>query len=149
MASLIPSMGSCTFDSGGERRFAERLEAKLEDDYLCWYNVPVGPSTRHPDFIVLHPRRGLLVLYDDAQSVYGDAKRKKFSFKRVGIQAQGRTTILKLNYRNTDDILRFARDVARASSRRWNFRWSPWRAWSSWRKAKSARPRKRSCSMWR
>jgi len=54
----------------------------------------------------------LLVLYDDAQSIYGDAKRKKFSFKQVGIQAQGRTTILKVNYRNTDEILRFARDVA-------------------------------------
>ncbi len=54
----------------------------------------------------------LLVLYDDAQSIYGDAKRKKFSFKSAGIQAVGRTTILKLNYRNTDEILRFARDVA-------------------------------------
>lgn len=62
MATLIPAIGACTFDSGGERRFAERLEAKLEDDYLCWYNVAVGPCTRHPDFIVLHPRRGLLVL---------------------------------------------------------------------------------------
>lgn len=62
MATLIPAIGACTFDTGGERRFAERLEAKLEDDYLCWYNVPVGPATRHPDFIILHPRRGLLVL---------------------------------------------------------------------------------------
>lgn len=62
MATMIPGMGACTFDSGGERRFAERLEAKLEDDYLCWYNVPVGLSYGHPDFIILHPRRGLLVL---------------------------------------------------------------------------------------
>ena len=54
----------------------------------------------------------LLVLYDDAQSIYGDEKRRKFSFKSVGIQAQGRTTILKINYRNTDAILRFARDIA-------------------------------------
>lgn len=49
MAVLIPSIGS-TFDSGGERRLAERLEAKLEDDYLCWYNVALGPSALHPDF---------------------------------------------------------------------------------------------------
>jgi hypothetical protein len=28
--------------TSGERRFAERLEDKLEEDYLCWYNVPVG-----------------------------------------------------------------------------------------------------------
>ena len=62
MAVLIPSIGSCTFDSGGERRFAERLEGKLEDDYLCWYNVALGPAALHPDFIVFHPRRGLLIL---------------------------------------------------------------------------------------
>jgi hypothetical protein len=62
MAVLIPSIGSCTFDSGGERRFAERLETKLENDYLCWYNVALGPAAVHPDFIVFHPRRGLLIL---------------------------------------------------------------------------------------
>jgi hypothetical protein len=62
MSVLIPAIGSCTFDSGGERRFAERLEAKLEDDYLCWYNVALGPAALHPDFIVFHPRRGLLIL---------------------------------------------------------------------------------------
>ncbi|SFM57113.1 nuclease-related domain-containing protein [Nitrosomonas communis] len=48
--------------TAGERRFAQRLEAKLEDDYLCWYDVPVGQSLRYPDFIVLHPKRGLLIL---------------------------------------------------------------------------------------
>ena len=62
MAVLIPSLGSCTFDSGGERRLAERLEDKLEADYLCWYNVALGSSGLHPDFIVFHPRRGLLIL---------------------------------------------------------------------------------------
>lgn len=46
----------------GERRFAERLTNLLEDDYLCWYDVPIGPRHRHPDFMVLHPRRGLLIL---------------------------------------------------------------------------------------
>ena len=46
----------------GERRFAERLEQKLDDDYLAWYDVPIGPKQAHPDFVVLHPRRGLLIL---------------------------------------------------------------------------------------
>lgn len=46
----------------GERRLAERLEQKLDDDYLLWYDVPVGPRHLHPDFVVMHPRRGLLIL---------------------------------------------------------------------------------------
>lgn len=63
MATLIPSYSSCASRmTSGERRFAQRLEAKLEDDYLCWYDVPIGQSMRHPDFVVLHPKRGLLIL---------------------------------------------------------------------------------------
>lgn len=46
----------------GERRLAQRLEEKLEDDYLLWYDVPVGKKQLHPDFIVLHPSRGLFIL---------------------------------------------------------------------------------------
>jgi hypothetical protein len=48
--------------TAGERRTAERLEQKLDDDYLVWYDVPVGPRNAHPDFVILHPRRGLLIL---------------------------------------------------------------------------------------
>lgn len=63
MATLIPSYSACASRmTSGERRFAQRLESKLEDDYLCWYDVPIGQSMRHPDFLVLHPRRGLLIL---------------------------------------------------------------------------------------
>lgn len=62
MATLIPNIGTCRFDSSGERRFAQRLESKLEDDYLCWYNVPVGRTGLRPDFIILNPQRGLIVL---------------------------------------------------------------------------------------
>ena len=54
----------------------------------------------------------LLVLYDDAQSIYERSRSKQFSFKSVGIQAQGRTTILKINYRNTRQILQTASLVA-------------------------------------
>ena len=63
MATLIPAMGSCAARmTPGEKRLAERLEQKLESDYLLWYDVPVGPKQLHPDFIVLHPSRGLLIL---------------------------------------------------------------------------------------
>ena len=63
MATLIPAFSSCARRmTAGERRFAQRLETLLESDYLCWYDVPVGTKYQHPDFLVLHPRRGLLVL---------------------------------------------------------------------------------------
>lgn len=62
LASLIPSIGTSSFDSTGERRLAERLEQKLDADYLLWHNVPIGPKQTYPDFVVLHPRRGLLIL---------------------------------------------------------------------------------------
>ena len=63
MATLIPAIGTCVPRmTSGERRLAERLEQKLDDDYLLWYDVPVGPKQSHPDFVVMHPRRGLLIL---------------------------------------------------------------------------------------
>ena len=63
MATLIPALASCRARmTSGEHRLAERLEQKLENDYLLWYDVPIGPQQQHPDFIVLHPSRGLLIL---------------------------------------------------------------------------------------
>lgn len=63
MATLIPALGSCVSRmTPGEKRLAERLEQKLDDDYLLWYDVPMGPKHLHPDFVVMHPRRGLLIL---------------------------------------------------------------------------------------
>ena len=51
--------------------------------------------------------RSLLVLYDDVQSIY-QKKRKRFNFASVGIEAVGRTSVLKLNYRNTAEVLALA-----------------------------------------
>jgi hypothetical protein len=63
MAKLFPILSSVARRmTSGERRFAGRLETHLEDDYLCWYDVPVGRSGTHPDFIILHPRRGILII---------------------------------------------------------------------------------------
>lgn len=64
MAEIIPPLNKQTLGrmTSGEKRFARRLETLLEDDYLVWYDIPVGKQRRYPDFIVLHPSRGLLFL---------------------------------------------------------------------------------------
>ena len=54
----------------------------------------------------------LLILYDSAQNIYGKDRPLGFSFKSVGVKASGRTTILKINYRNTKQILQVANRVA-------------------------------------
>jgi superfamily I DNA/RNA helicase len=51
------------------------------------------------------------VLYDDAQSIYR-GKRRKFNFASVGIEARGRTSILRMNYRNTAEVLALAMQCA-------------------------------------
>jgi hypothetical protein len=63
MATLIPAFSTVSGGmTPGEKRLAQRLEEKLEDDYLIWFNVPVGKKRLHPDFIILHPLRGIIVL---------------------------------------------------------------------------------------
>ena len=61
MATLIPSLGTARFDSRGELRLAERLKDFLEDNSYIWHNLPMGPRGRHPDFVIVHPGKGLLV----------------------------------------------------------------------------------------
>src|SRR5690625_2990252 len=62
MAEIIPNLNTVRRMTSGERRFGRRLETLLEDDYTVWYDIPVGRQRRYPDFIVLHPGRGLLFL---------------------------------------------------------------------------------------
>ncbi|MDR2165400.1 MAG: NERD domain-containing protein [Zoogloeaceae bacterium] len=64
MAQIIPNLDRHTLArmTSGEKRVAEALKKLLEDDYLVWYDIPVGRQRRYPDFIVLHPSRGLLFL---------------------------------------------------------------------------------------
>lgn len=62
MATFLNSIGAGGQSvTPGERRFGERLRTLLEEDYLCWHDVPVGPVRQHPDFVVLHPSHGLWV----------------------------------------------------------------------------------------
>ena len=63
---------------------------------------------------MVHPEtNSLLVLYDDAQSINRHKALLGFSFAEVGIQARGRTTILRMNYRNTARIMAVACEFAR------------------------------------
>jgi Nuclease-related domain/AAA domain/UvrD-like helicase C-terminal domain len=68
----------------------------FEDSWLALATRMVAPDTN-----------SLLVLYDDAQSIY-QPRRKHFNFASVGIEARGRTSILKLNYRNTAEVMGLA-----------------------------------------
>jgi superfamily I DNA/RNA helicase len=88
-AGIIPagSSGAVMIDEGHDFR----------PEWLKLAAQMVDPATK-----------ALLLLYDDAQTLYGETKRQRFSFKQLGIQAQGRTTVLKLNYRNTEEILALA-----------------------------------------
>jgi superfamily I DNA/RNA helicase len=52
----------------------------------------------------------LLIAADSAQNIF----RRNFRWKDAGIQAQGRTRILRVNYRNTKEILRFAHEFLMA-----------------------------------
>ncbi len=61
--------------------------------------------------LVTPATNSLLILYDDAQSIY-QQKRRKFNFASVGIEARGRTSVLKLNYRNTAEVLALAMQCA-------------------------------------
>lgn len=79
MATLIPTLGSATFDARGELRLAESLKDCLEDNAWVWHNIPVGPFGRHPDFVVLHPNQGIVVLEvkDWRLSTIGHANSKQ------------------------------------------------------------------------
>jgi len=74
----------------------------FEDAWLTMAASMVDPATN-----------SLLVLYDDAQSIY-QKKRRRFSFSALGIEARGRTSILKINYRNTAEVLSLAMSCADA-----------------------------------
>jgi hypothetical protein len=72
----------------------------LADDWLAAAAKMVDPATK-----------SLLVLYDDAQSIY-QKSRRKMSFAKLGIEAKGRTEILRINYRNTTEVLALAMECA-------------------------------------
>ena len=50
----------------------------------------------------------LLLLYDDAQTLYAQRRGLDFSLSSVGIKAPGRTQILRVDYRNSEEIHHYA-----------------------------------------
>jgi len=68
----------------------------FEPDWLRLVVSMIDPETN-----------SLLLLYDDAQAIYSK-RTLDFSLSSVGVKARGRTTVLRVNYRNTDEILAFA-----------------------------------------
>jgi len=75
----------------------DRYYVSFQEKWLQLITQMVDPETD-----------SLLLLYDDAQSIYKKHNELDFSLSSVGIKARGRTTILKLNYRNTREILEFS-----------------------------------------
>jgi hypothetical protein len=48
--------------NAGERRVLHQLKRCLEDDYIVWHDIAIGPKARQPDFVILSPRWGVLLL---------------------------------------------------------------------------------------
>lgn len=86
---------------------AERYDAVLIDEAHDfepdWFRCCVR-ALRDPE------TGDLVVAVDGAQSLYG--RPRSFTWKSVGIHAQGRSRRLAKNYRNTREILDFAWEVA-------------------------------------
>ena len=93
----------------GEFREGEKYDAILIDEAHDfkpdWFRCVVGMLRGVED-------GDLLIAVDGAQSLYG--RDRKFTWKSVGVRAQGRSRRLSRNYRNTKQILEFAWQVAQS-----------------------------------
>jgi superfamily I DNA/RNA helicase len=97
LAATVQRAVASGFVPGGQ--YSALLVDEAHDFEDAWLRLAVQ--------LVNPVHNSLLVLYDDAQSIY-QMKRRRFSFAGVGIEARGRTSILKLNYRNTAEVLALA-----------------------------------------
>ena len=96
---------------GGLEHFAdaEKYDAILIDEAHDfepdWFRCATGLLRGGPE-------GDLLIAIDGAQSLYG--RSRGFTWKSVGVLAQGRSRRLSRNYRNTKQILEFAWQVAQS-----------------------------------
>ena len=89
-----------------ERGWPGRYEAVLIDeghdlapDWIRLLVALVNPESER-----------LLFLYDDTQTLYSGRRSLDFSLASVNIKASGRTKILRRNYRNSQEIQRYAQN---------------------------------------
>ena len=71
--------------TNGERKFSKKV-LSLEDNFACWYDIPVGKRQKYSDFIILHPSMGLLLLEvkDWKQNTIKKVDREKFTIEANG-----------------------------------------------------------------
>lgn len=98
-------------DAAGDTMASMAFERATQYGLPRWDAILVdeGQDFREPWFELvlacLNPEtNSLLVAADNAQDIY----RRGFTWKKVGIQATGRTRVLKVNYRNAAPIARLA-----------------------------------------
>lgn len=90
--------------NAGERNTLHQLKRCLSDEYMVWHDVPIGPKARQPDFVLISPRRGLLILEVKHWS-WGTIQNQRISKDSVELLLDGGIT-------QTDHPLRQARDYA-------------------------------------
>lgn len=87
--------------NAGQRRLLAQLKRCLGDDHLVWHDLPLAPGGQRPDFLLLSPRQGLLLLTvkDWTRAQLLDADRDEVTLRAVprpqtethplhGVQAQ-------------------------------------------------------------
>ena len=97
VAAVIAGVENGTLPRG---QYAALLIDEGHDFEAAWFKLLVP---------MIDPEsNSLLLLYDDAQKIYGKSKRRATSWASLGVEAKGRSTILKVNYRNTVEVLDFS-----------------------------------------
>lgn len=90
--------------NAGERNTLHQLKRCLSDDYMVWHDVPLGPKARQPDFVILSPRRGLLIL-EVKHWAWGTIDNQRITKDTVDLLLEGGIS-------QTDHPLRQARNYA-------------------------------------
>jgi superfamily I DNA/RNA helicase len=102
---LLPALLHETQNAPDTSRYDAILIDEAQDFKPEWFPCCVRA-------LRLDPPGDLLVAVDGAQSLYGQPQ--SFTWKSVGINASGRSKRLGVNYRNTQEILALAWEVAQA-----------------------------------